>query len=216
MFSRFWVCLHSEYSTILSILVSWIFQGCEYATGFWIYHGFKCARITQGSEYPWICLNSSCIYLIISKYVWICLNSFFYIYWLLKKDLRLFSYFSIVARSIRFWFFCLFVFFQVRFQIRCYLLEWRSPWPGVFKPCSQHVRDSWWWGSLTMVPAGNKAKRVSSVNHTTKTIHQFNSILQFNDTPNKYIYDCFLMNFHLFCCCCFFTFWSFKGLNKRS
>ena len=28
-----------------------------------------------------------------------------------------------------------------------------------------------WWGSLTMVPAGNKAKRLSSVNHTTKTIH---------------------------------------------
>ena len=28
-----------------------------------------------------------------------------------------------------------------------------------------------WWGSLAMVPAGNKAKRLSSVNHTTKTIH---------------------------------------------
>ena len=40
-----------------------------------------------------------------------------------------------------------------------------------FKPCLQHVRDLWWWGSLTVVPAGNKAKRLSSVNHTTKTIH---------------------------------------------
>ena len=124
--------------------------------------------------------------------------------------------FSIVAGSIRFWFFCLFVFFQVRFQICCYLLEWRSPGPGVFKPCSRRVRDSRWWGSLTMVPTGNKAKRFSSVNHTTKTIHQFTSILQFNDTTNKYIYDGFLMNFHLFCCCCFSTFWSFKGLNQRS
>ena len=40
-----------------------------------------------------------------------------------------------------------------------------------FKPCSRRVGDSRWWGSLTMVPAGNKAKRLSSVNHTTKTIH---------------------------------------------
>ena len=40
-----------------------------------------------------------------------------------------------------------------------------------FKPCSQRVGDSRWWGSLTMVPAGNKAKHLSSVNHTTKTIH---------------------------------------------
>ena len=39
-----------------------------------------------------------------------------------------------------------------------------------FKPCSRRVGDSRWWGSLTMVPAGNKAKRLSSVNHTTKTI----------------------------------------------
>ena len=40
-----------------------------------------------------------------------------------------------------------------------------------FKPCSRRVGDSRWWGSLTVVPAGNKAKRLSSVNHTTKTIH---------------------------------------------
>ena len=40
-----------------------------------------------------------------------------------------------------------------------------------FKPCSRHVGDSRWWGSLTVVPAGNKAKRLSSVNHTTTTIH---------------------------------------------
>ena len=39
------------------------------------------------------------------------------------------------------------------------------------KPCSRRVGDSRWWGSLTMVPAGNKAKHLSSINHTTKTIH---------------------------------------------
>ena len=38
-----------------------------------------------------------------------------------------------------------------------------------FKPCSRCVGDSRWWGSV--VPAGNKDKRLSSVNHTTKTIH---------------------------------------------
>ena len=32
----------------------------------------------------------------------------------------------------------------------------------------EHLR---WWESLTMVSAGNKAKHLSSVNHTTKTIH---------------------------------------------
>ena len=37
-----------------------------------------------------------------------------------------------------------------------------------FKSCLRRVEDSWWWGSLTVVPAGNKAKRLSSVNHTTK------------------------------------------------
>ena len=40
-----------------------------------------------------------------------------------------------------------------------------------FKPCSQHVGDSRWWGSPTVAAAENKAKRLSSVNHTTKTIH---------------------------------------------
>ena len=40
-----------------------------------------------------------------------------------------------------------------------------------FKLCSWHVRDSRWWGSLKMVSAANKAKRFSSVNHTTKAIH---------------------------------------------
>ena len=37
--------------------------------------------------------------------------------------------------------------------------------------CSRLVGDSRWWGSLTMVPAANKAKCLSSVNHITKRIH---------------------------------------------
>ena len=41
-----------------------------------------------------------------------------------------------------------------------------------FKPCSRRVGDSRWWGSLTMVAAGNKAKQFLSVNHTTKTIYK--------------------------------------------
>ena len=44
-----------------------------------------------------------------------------------------------------------------------------------FKPCWRRVGDSRWWGSLTMVPAGNKAKHLSLVNHTTKTIHHHSS-----------------------------------------
>ena len=38
--------------------------------------------------------------------------------------------------------------------------------------CSRRVRDLRWWGSLTMVPARNKAKHLLSVNHTMKSIHQ--------------------------------------------
>ena len=39
-----------------------------------------------------------------------------------------------------------------------------------FKSCWRWVGNLGWWGSLTMVPARNKAERLSSVNHTTKTI----------------------------------------------
>ena len=47
-------------------------------------------------------------------------------------------------------------------------------WPQVlprFKSCLWRVGDSWWWGSLAMVLVGNKAKRLSSVSHITKTVH---------------------------------------------
>ena len=47
-----------------------------------------------------------------------------------------------------------------------------------FKPCSRCVGDSRWWGSLTMVPAGNKAERLSSVNHTTKTTHHHQAFIR--------------------------------------
>ena len=40
-----------------------------------------------------------------------------------------------------------------------------------FRFCTRRVGDSRWWWSLRVVPAGNKAKRLSLVNHTTKTIH---------------------------------------------
>ena len=39
-----------------------------------------------------------------------------------------------------------------------------------FKSYSWHVRDLRWWGSLAVVLAGNKAKRLSSVKHTTKQV----------------------------------------------
>ena len=45
-----------------------------------------------------------------------------------------------------------------------------------FRPCSRRAGDLRWWGSLTVVPARNKAKRLSPVNHTTKTIHHHQPI----------------------------------------
>ena len=51
-----------------------------------------------------------------------------------------------------------------------------------FKCYFWRVRDLKWWGSLTMVLAGNKAKHLSPVNHTTKTTHHqqpiFSTIMQ--------------------------------------
>ena len=52
--------------------------------------------------------------------------------------------------------------------------SFNKPWTQVlcrFKPCLRHVGGLQWWGSLTMALAGNKVKYLSSVNHTTKTIH---------------------------------------------
>ena len=73
--------LDFEYTSVLNILGFWIYQGCEYTRvlkvllvlnmpGFWIYHCSKYTRVTQGSEYTWIFLNISWIYLIVPKFVW--------------------------------------------------------------------------------------------------------------------------------------------------
>ena len=57
------------------------------------------------------------------------------------------------------------------------LRRFKSCWQHIgsdsdrFKSCWQHIGDLQWWASLTMVPARNKAKPLSSVNHSTKTIH---------------------------------------------
>ena len=47
-------------------------------------------------------------------------------------------------------------------------LKLHSAW---FKFCLRRVGDLSWRESLTMVPAGIKAKRLSTVNHTSKTIY---------------------------------------------
>ena len=52
-----------------------------------------------------------------------------------------------------------------------------------FKSCSRHVRDLRWWESLTVVPAGNNAKRFSSVNHCAKTIHHYHGRPNINFWP---------------------------------
>ena len=62
-----------------------------------------------------------------------------------------------------------------------------------FKSCSQHVRDLQWWWSLTVVLAGNKAKCLLSVNHTTKIIHHL-SIGSHDDCSTK------LYGSHKCCC----------------
>ena len=51
-----------------------------------------------------------------------------------------------------------------------------NSWRAGVLACSWRAGDSRWWGSLKMVPTGNMAKRLSSVNHTTKTIHHHQSI----------------------------------------
>ena len=63
-----------------------------------------------------------------------------------------------------------------------------------FKSCSRHVGDSQWCGSLTMVLAGNKAKRLSLVNHTTKTIHHHH---HHHQPMLLQIYRCCILKFAL-------------------
>ena len=52
----------------------------RYLTGFWmcfwfwIYQSSEYAKVMQGCECVWICLNNSWIYLIVSEYAWTYLN----------------------------------------------------------------------------------------------------------------------------------------------
>ena len=57
---------------------------------------------------------------------------------------------------------------------QCSTISFNQVWTHIlrrFKLCLGRVKDLRWWESLTMVPTGSKAKRLSWVNHTTKTIH---------------------------------------------
>ena len=56
-----------------------------------------------------------------------------------------------------------------------------------FKSCSRHVGNLWWWRYLTLIRAGNKAKLLSSVNHTAKTIYCFVSNLGLGAALEQYI-----------------------------
>ena len=47
-----------------------------------------------------------------------------------------------------------------------------------FKSWSRRVENSRWCESMTMFPTGNKAKCLSSVNHTTKIIHHHHNLLE--------------------------------------
>ena len=74
--------------------------------------------------------------------------------------LTIFSTFLTVAPWCSGYHYCTTSFNKAWTQVLCWL-----------KSCSQHVGDLRWWGTLTMVQAGNKAKHLSSVNHSTKAIH---------------------------------------------
>ena len=60
-----------------------------------------------------------------------------------------------------------------------------------FKSCSWRVGDLRCWESLTVVPARNKANRLSSVNHTAKTVHHYDNQIRlmleakFGEDPEK-------------------------------
>ena len=66
-----------------------------------------------------------------------------------------------------------------------------------FKCCSRCVGDSRWWRSLTF-PAGNKAKRLSSVNHTTKIIHHRHKMSESVVTLSDILFGFFCFIFVLF------------------
>ena len=66
----------------------------------------------------------------------------------------------------------IFVLFRFNKSINFTTAQLHSTKPELrFKSCTRRVRDSRWWGSLAVVPAGNKVKRLLLVNHTRKRIH---------------------------------------------
>ena len=66
-------------------------------------------------------------------------------------------------------------FFDWMFQ-SSFTTSFNKAWTQIlrrFKSCLRRVGDSRWWGSLTMFPAWNTAKRLSSVNRSTKSVLKF-------------------------------------------
>ena len=56
-----------KYASVLNIAGFWIYQGSEYASGSGYTTIMKYIRVTQGSEYAWICLNNSWMWLIMPE-----------------------------------------------------------------------------------------------------------------------------------------------------
>ena len=110
-------------------------------------------------------------------------NALFCLTWYIKKtvlnfeDVSKFEHFMVF---IEWWNSLKLIFLRARFW-SFYISGYRyctkllnKAWTQVlrrFKSCPRRVGDPRWWGSLTMVPARNKAKILSSVNYVTKTIH---------------------------------------------
>ena len=106
-----------------------------------------------------------------------------------------------------------------------YTISFHKAWTQVlhkFKSCSRRVRDLRWCGSLTMVPARNKAKHLSSVSHTTETIyhhHHHLKITKIGLVPTvKYLSGPFFVDF---CCrevisCLFYNWLRYQKLIQCS
>ena len=75
--------------------------------------------------------------------------------------------------------------------------------------------DSRWWGSLTIVPAGNKAKCLSWVNHTAKAIHQ-SPCLNFCMIFEEKYFSCYILltdQISLASCLYFLKYWATNVLQ---
>ena len=61
----FWICQVSEYTKVLNTRLVMNLPGFWILIWFWICQGSEYVRVTQGSEYAWLCLAEY-------GYVWIC------------------------------------------------------------------------------------------------------------------------------------------------